>query len=101
MSNGSERGIIINKNNSFNPEILNNVFLNKLLICDNQANYYENTITLYDDYKISLPINEKEILILKSMTDIYKNNFEQDDKIKCSIYDEIFKMAKPMEVIYI
>eukprot|EP00833_Pecoramyces_ruminatium_P013441 jgi/Orpsp1_1/1187473/evm.model.d7180000057953.1 len=95
----SNRGIIINTNNELNSGLSTNIFQSVEYTCDDKANYYEKTITIYDDYKIEVPINEKENIILKSMTDIISNKKQTNDMI-CSIYDDTLKKAKSYQFPY-
>jgi len=95
----SDRGIIINTDNSQNFGLYNTIFQNKNFKCDDNANYEKNTITYNSDYKIEVPINDNQIIILKSTLDI-SNKFEQKKEEVCSIYDETLKIARPYQVIY-
>eukprot|EP00833_Pecoramyces_ruminatium_P013640 jgi/Orpsp1_1/1187672/evm.model.d7180000059344.1 len=104
----SDRGVEIDENNikNINNNVLNtspwadNIRNNKKKFkCSNQVDYEKNTISFYDEYEIEYPINDKETIILKSMLDIDTKNTEQTNDIKCIIYNEAYKNAKPLEVI--
>eukprot|EP00833_Pecoramyces_ruminatium_P017875 jgi/Orpsp1_1/1191907/evm.model.d7180000089309.1 len=94
----SDRGISINLNNLYNDGLNNVLFKDGEFKCGNEANYENNTITYYDNYRIEVPINDDQTIILKSMNDIDKS--VQTDNMRCSIYDEIIKIAKPMQFPY-
>ncbi|OUM70033.1 hypothetical protein PIROE2DRAFT_1982 [Piromyces sp. E2] len=77
-------------------------FNNKSFKCGNNADFENSYLTYYEKYRIEFPLNNNKTLILKSMADMDNNqNFdEQTPKIKCSIFDETFKKAKPMQFPY-
>jgi len=97
------RGVVINSSSYKNIIIEDNNLENKSFMCDSKSDYNSKTITYYDEYRIELPINEKESIVLKSMKDVdERSNLEQDPETICNIYDETLKKAKPIEVyIYI
>jgi len=98
ISSKSDRGISIINNNTLYPlksKIFHNI-QNINFTCDNEVSYEKKTITYKDEYRIEIPINSKENLLLKSMTDVIYIN--QADKTKCEIYDETSKYAKPLPV---
>ena len=93
------RGIVINSSNSKNDIISENGLENMSFMCSVQSNYQSRKITYFDNYRIELPINEKETIILKSMLDMdEKNNIDQSLESICEIYDDTLKKAKPVEV---
>jgi len=96
---GSDRGIIINTDYSKNFGLFNTIFQNKNLKCDDSANYEKSTITYNDNYKIEIPINDEQMIILKSTMDI-SNKLEQKNEEICSIYDETLKIARPYQFPY-
>ncbi|ORY73158.1 hypothetical protein LY90DRAFT_666761 [Neocallimastix californiae] len=100
ISSKSDRGISIINNNTLYPlksKIFHNI-QNINFTCDNEVSYEKKTITYKDEYRIEIPINSKENLLLKSMTDVIYIN--QADKTKCEIYDETSKYAKPLPFPY-
>jgi hypothetical protein len=98
---GNDRGISIETNNSLNSAIYNNIFNNNTnYICDNEVNYEKHTVTYYSKYKIELAISKNEKIILKSMMDVETITSEQTQEMICSIYEDSFKLAKPMQFPY-
>ncbi len=95
---GSDRGITVETNDSRNFGPFNILFQNKNFKCDNNANYENNTITFSDDYKIEVPINNEQTIILKSTTDISQTD-KQKNEVICTIYDETLKIARPYQVL--
>lgn len=94
----SRRGIIINSSN-INYPLINSELQNKKFLCDNEADFMKKTITYYDKYRIEIPLNNDDTLILNSMSDMKMESDEQTNHDICKIYDETMKIAKPMEVI--
>jgi len=98
IASESDRGISIQTDNPLNSGLYNRIFQNKVFLCDNTANYEKNTITFNDEYKIEVPINIHETVILKSTTDISYTE-GQKNEIICTIYEDTLKIAKPYQVI--
>jgi len=97
LSIENKRGIYINSDKTINSPLINTL-KNKVFKCANEANFKKNTITYYDNFKIELPINAKESIILKSMIDVDEVSSIQTDDMICSIYDEMLKIARPGQV---
>ncbi|ORX69808.1 hypothetical protein BCR32DRAFT_106102 [Anaeromyces robustus] len=95
---GYNRGIIID--NLLNNEMANNKFKVKEYSCDNSVDFSKKKITYNEEYKIEVPISNDEVIILKSMRDIESFSVEQNTEQVCSIYEDTFKKAKPMQFPY-
>lgn len=93
----SDRGIEINIDDSLNSGIFNNTFANKKYKCDNEVSFTKNRISFFDEYKIEVPINNYQRIIIKSMSDVIIKK-EQSKKMICSIFDETIKNGKPYQV---
>jgi len=96
ISKESNRGIFLNTKSNLNSGLYNNIFQNVEFECDNEADYTKKTITYSSEYRIEVPINENEIIILKAMTDIAVN--KQTNEAICSIFDDTLQIAKPYQV---
>jgi len=98
ISINSERGISIVTNNKLNYENINILFQNKNYTCENKVDYDKNYITYYDKYKIEIPINYNETIILKLMEDNINNIHDQNIEIECQICEDTLKKSKPLQV---
>ncbi|KAG4106109.1 hypothetical protein H8356DRAFT_1631042, partial [Neocallimastix lanati (nom. inval.)] len=98
ISKESNRGIFLNTKSNLNSGLYNNIFQNVEFECDNEADYTKKTITYSSEYRIEVPINENEIIILKAMTDIAVN--KQTNEAICSIFDDTLQIAKPYQFPY-
>jgi len=67
-------------------------------MCDNEVSYTQSTLTFYDEFEIELPINEEKTIILRSMLDVDTKSIKQTADMRCTIYNEALKIAKPMQV---
>ncbi|KAG4101225.1 hypothetical protein H8356DRAFT_279606 [Neocallimastix lanati (nom. inval.)] len=97
ISINSERGISIVTNNKLNYENINILFQNKNYTCENKVDYDKNYITYYDKYKIEIPINYNETIILKLMEDNINNIHDQNIEIECQICEDTLKKSKPLQ----
>ncbi|ORY73156.1 hypothetical protein LY90DRAFT_179256 [Neocallimastix californiae] len=66
-------------------------------MCDNEVSYTQSTLTFYDEFEIELPINEEKTIILRSMLDVDTKSIKQTADMRCTIYNEALKIAKPMQ----
>ncbi|OUM70038.1 hypothetical protein PIROE2DRAFT_1988 [Piromyces sp. E2] len=100
ISEDPKKEIRFDDNQILNSEVFNDQFFEKSFSCDEQANFENNTITFYSDYKIEIPISNNETIILKSMIDVNKITKTQSQEMICDIYSETLKLAKPMQFPY-
>ena len=98
FSEGSNKGIKINKENKLNSSSLPSTLLSNIkYYCGDEPSFENNIFSFENEYKIKIPISSNENIVLKSMADVDIQRKQSNDKI-CSIFDESIKIAKPYQV---
>jgi len=100
ITNTEDKGFAISAQSYINGNKaeLNYLFSASKYTCGDEVDYENNIITLHEPYKIKFPISHNETIILKSMVD-YKNESNKQLNINiCSILNDAYNKAKPMQV---